>query len=91
MTEEEVHREYRPRLLSFWDRQGGREKGLLKHGGTVTENTKFLIHDIIRESSDGSAFYVEWVGYGNDHHSWVLKDEISKTLIRAFRRKRLRG
>ena len=91
VTEEEAHRKYRPQLLSFWDSQGGREKVIVEHGGTVTENTKFLIHEILRESLDGSAFYVEWVGYGNGHRSWVMKGEISEKLIRAFRRKRLRG
>ncbi len=44
----------------------------------VLSRPKDALPDLDETASlDGSAFYVEWVGYGNGHRSWVMKGEVS--------------
>jgi hypothetical protein len=90
VKEEDAHRKCKRRLLKFWERQGGREKAITKRGGAVTENTRFLIHQILEERSGGSEYLVEWVGYGSQDHSWEPKSGIPEDLIRTFRKAQLR-
>ncbi|KAK4096913.1 hypothetical protein N658DRAFT_319714 [Parathielavia hyrcaniae] len=87
--EEYAHRKFKRRLLKFWERQGGRERAIVKAGGAITENTRFLITKVLDERSAGSEYYVEWVGYGSESRSWEPKSGIPEDLIRAFRRANL--
>ena len=90
VTEEDAHRRFRSGLWNFWDRQGGREMAIVKRGGAVTENTKYLIYSILDSSLDDSEYYVEWVGYGKSYCTWEPESGIPGELLRDYRRKRLR-
>jgi hypothetical protein len=90
VTEEDAHRKFKHRLLEFWNRRGGREKAIREAGRNITNNTNFLIHEILDERPEGSEYYVEWVGYGNESRSWEPKSGIPAKLIHAFKQGRLR-
>jgi hypothetical protein len=90
VKEEDAHRKCKLRLLRFWERQGGRAKAITEAGGAITENTGFLIHQILAERSRGSEYLVEWVGYGCESRSWEPKSGIPEDLIRTFRKAQLR-
>ncbi len=90
VTEEFAHRKFKLRLLRFWIHRGGRETAIKQAGGTITDKTQHLIHDILDENRDDSTYLVEWVGYGNESCSWEPKSGISEELLQDFRQKRLR-
>jgi hypothetical protein len=58
VKEEDAHRKFKRRLLEFWERKGGRGKAIVKAGGAITENTRFLIHKVLDDRSAGSEYYV---------------------------------
>ncbi|KAK4119921.1 hypothetical protein N657DRAFT_684082 [Parathielavia appendiculata] len=90
VKEEDAHRNCKRQLLKFWNDRGGRDEVIKKAGCAITKNTKFPIHDLLKESSDGSKFRVEWVGYEDKSRSWEPASEIDEKVIHAFRQRRLR-
>jgi hypothetical protein len=96
ITEEEACRKFRPALLKFWDREGGRET-IQGRGGTINENTIFLIHKIINsevidspQSGRVKTYHVAWVGYGHEANTWEPETAIPEALLQEFNRKQRR-
>jgi hypothetical protein len=59
--------------------------------GVVDNDTKYLIHEVLGQSPDGSQWLVEWVGYGRGDRTWEPESAIGQELLQKCRRRSLRS
>jgi hypothetical protein len=83
-SEEMLHASYKPLLLGFWKRIGGRGEMLRAQGAESGPGSQFLVHDIKgdRQWHGRRQYLIEWLGY--EEETWVFEEDVCPRLIEAY-------